>query len=188
MSPLREIPMIEQIVPSTICFACDVCCRFPDDTSPLRPYFTEEEIRAAMAAGVAPDAFPDHHGSQVRLVPHDEGYRCPAFCPETGHCGIYTARPLDCRLYPIAVMWDVETQAVVMGWDSKCPFIRGTRESPESQMYVDRMAARLESPNIADIFIEHPQLVGAYQDDVIILKRLDTITLGLRPSEKRRRP
>ena len=89
--------MIEQIVPSTICFACDVCCRFPDDTSPLRPYFTEEEIRAAMAAGVAPDAFPDHHGSQVWLVPHDEGYRCPAFCPETGHCGIYTARPLDCR-------------------------------------------------------------------------------------------
>jgi len=55
-------------------------------------------------------------------------------------------------------------------------------------MYVDRMAARLESPNIADIFIEHPQLVGAYQDDVIILKRLDTITLGLRPSEKPRRP
>src|SRR5947208_10564360 len=33
----------------------------------------------------------------------------------------------------------------------------------------------------------HDALPISYQDDVIILKRLDTITLGLRPSEKPRK-
>jgi len=175
-----DIRVVEQIVPSRVCFTCDVCCRFPERDSPLRPYFTREEIQAAIARGISPDAFPDHTGSKVAVVPQGEGYRCPAFQPETGRCGIYEDRPLDCRLYPVAVMWDRENADVVMGWDSKCPFIRDNLESTESRAYVERTAAFLESQEAVQVFISNQQLIGSFQDDVIVLRRLDRLTQGLR--------
>lgn len=183
MPKSRELPVVvEQVVPSKVCFACDVCCRFPEQDSALRPYFTREEIRAAVARGIPPNAFPDHAGSKIAVVPHGEGYRCPAFDPQTGHCGIYEDRPLDCRLYPVAVMWDHARAAVVMGWDSKCPFIRDNLDSPESRAYVERTAALLEAEGTVRIFLENPQLIGAFQDDVIVLRRLERLTSGMRPA------
>lgn len=179
----RALPVVvEQIVPSRVCFACDVCCRFPERDSALRPYFTREEIRAAVARGMSPEAFPDHAGSKVAVVPHGEGYRCPAFDPQTGHCGIYEERPLDCRLYPVAVMWDYAHSGAVMGWDSKCPFIRDNLDSPESRAYVERTAAYLESQETVNIFNSNQQLIGVFQDDVIVLRRLDRLTRALRSS------
>ncbi|TRZ99852.1 MAG: YkgJ family cysteine cluster protein [Nitrospiraceae bacterium] len=180
----RELPVVvEQLVPSRVCFACDVCCRFPEQDSALRPYFTREEIQSAIARGVSPDAFPDQAGSKIAVVPHgEEGYRCPAFDPQTGHCGIYEDRPLDCRLYPVAVMWDQACSAVVMGWDSKCPFIRDNLDSPESQAYVERTSAILESQESVKVFVSNKQLIGSFQDDVIVLKRLDCLTRTLHSS------
>jgi len=181
----RTLPIVvEQIVPSRVCFTCDVCCRFPERDSPLRPYFTREEIQAAIARGISPEAFPDHTGSKVAVVPHGEGYRCPAFQPETGQCGIYEDRPLDCRLYPIAVMWDRTRTDVVMGWDSKCPFIRDNRESAESRAYVERIAAFLESQETVEVFIANLQLISSFQDDVIVLRRLDRLTRSLRSARR----
>jgi uncharacterized protein len=177
MSKSRELPIVvEQIVPSRVCFVCDVCCRFPEADSPLRPYFTKEEIQAAITRGILPDAFPDHAGSKVAVVPHGDGYMCPAFQPETGHCGIYEERPLDCRLYPVAVMWDQAHASVVMGWDSKCPFIRDNLDSPESRAYVERTAALLESEEPVRVFLANPQLIGAFQDDVYVLRRLERLS------------
>ena len=51
--PPMDIRVVEQIVPSRVCFTCDVCCRFPERDSPLRPYFTREEIQAAFEIGRA---------------------------------------------------------------------------------------------------------------------------------------
>ncbi len=182
--PPMDIRVVEQIVPSRVCFTCDVCCRFPERDSPLRPYFTREEIQAAIARGISPDAFPDYAGSKVAVVPQGEGYRCPAFQAETGQCGIYEDRPLDCRLYPVAVMWDRDHADVVMGWDSKCPFIRDNLESTESRAYVERTAAFLESQETVQIFISNQQLIGSFQDDVIVLRRLDRLTQGLRAASR----
>jgi len=178
----RELPVVEQIVPSKVCFACDVCCRFPERESVLRPYFTKEEIRAAVARGISPEAFHDQTGSKIAVVPHGEGYMCPAFQPETGQCGIYEDRPLDCRLYPVAVMWGPARAEVVMGWDSKCPFIRDNLDSPESRAYVERTATFLESKESVEVFISNQQLIGSFQDDVIVLRRLERLTRALRPS------
>jgi Fe-S-cluster containining protein len=181
----RTLPIVvEQIVPSRVCFTCDVCCRFPERDSPLRPYFTRKEIQAAIARGISPVAFPDRTGSKVAVVPSGEGYRCPAFQAETGQCGIYEDRPLDCRLYPVAVMWDRDHAEVVMGWDSKCPFIRDNLESAESRAYVERTAALLESEDTVLVFFANPQLIGAYQGDVIVLRRLDRLTQGLRAASR----
>ena len=182
-STLTPIPFqVEQIVPSAVCATCDVCCRFPEFESALRPYFTAEEIQAAIAAGVSPDAFPDHAGTKIRLVPYEEGFMCPAFNPKTGQCGIYHSRPLDCRLYPVAVMWDKAHDQVVMGWDAKCPFIVQKLNTPESRAYVERTARLLESDGVARTIVGNPEWVGAFQEDVLVLRPLEQITQGLHPS------
>jgi Fe-S-cluster containining protein len=173
------LTLVEQIVPSPVCATCDVCCRFPEFDSALRPYFTREEIQAAIVAGVPSEAFPDQDGTKIRLVPHEAGFICPAFNPGTGQCGIYHRRPLDCRLYPVAVMWDSCGEQVVMGWDAKCPFIVDKLNTPESSAYVERTARMLESEGVARTFIRNPLLVGAFQEDVLTLKPLERITQGL---------
>jgi uncharacterized protein len=176
---LREIPVVEQIVPSPVCAVCDVCCRFPEAESALRPYFTAEEIQAAITAGVSPQAFPDHRGTKITLIQHGAGYMCPAFEADTGRCGIYEARPLDCRLYPVSIMWDISQTQVVMGWDRQCPFIAERLDSPESQAYVERTHRLLESDTVAGTIQANPQLVGAFQENVIILEKLEQVTRRL---------
>src|SRR2546428_4230363 len=115
-----DIRVVEQIVPSRVCFTCDVCCRFPERDSPLRPYFTREEIQAAIARGISPDAFPDHTGSKVAVVPQGAGYRCPAFQVETGRRGLYEDPSPDSPLYPVAAMSDPEQSAAALASDSTC--------------------------------------------------------------------
>ncbi len=179
----KELPVVEQIVPGTVCAICDVCCRFPEKDSALRPYFTREEIRAAISACVPPDAFVDHAGSKISLVPdagNGDGYQCPAFDHATGRCGIYESRPLDCRLYPVAVMWDRGHAGVVAGWDTKCPFIVDKLGMPEPNAYLDRILSLLESQEVARTFLFNPQLIGAFQEDVRIIRTLELITQGLR--------
>ena len=77
-------------------------------------------------------------------------------------------------------MWDRDYAGVLMGWDSKCPFIRNNLESTESRAYVERISAFLESQEIVHVFIANQQLIGSFQDDVIVLRRLDRLTRSLR--------
>lgn len=123
---LIQIAPLPQFVPSRACFSCDVCCRFPEEDSFLRPYFTAEEIQRAVSRGLDPMRFPEPTGCQISLVPSPsgEGYICPAFDPSTSHCRIYDVRPLDCQIYPLALMWSVDRSEVLLGWDTKCPFLR----------------------------------------------------------------
>ncbi|HSL02026.1 MAG TPA: phosphatidylglycerol lysyltransferase domain-containing protein [Nitrospiraceae bacterium] len=177
MTPPIALP---QLVPSRTCLQCDVCCRFPDPDSPLRPYFTENEIARALAAGVEATAFPNRRGSQVILVPapHGDGYLCPAFDSETSTCRIYEQRPLDCQLYPLALMWDEPHDQVLLGWDTKCPFMR--EEIPgEIQRHADRVMALLNRPGIRDHIVAHPRLIGRFQEDVVVLAHLPRLTIAV---------
>ena len=49
--------ILYQIIPSDICFSCDVCCRFLEADSPLAPIFTEIETEKAIAHGADPALF-----------------------------------------------------------------------------------------------------------------------------------
>jgi len=168
---------LPQIVPSRACLQCDVCCRFPDPDSALRPYFTGNEIARALAGGVEETAFPNRRGAQVILVPapHGDGYLCPAFDAATSTCRIYEQRPLDCQLYPLALMWDEPHEQVLLGWDTKCPFMREEIPS-EIQRHADRVMALLDQPGIRDQVVAHPSLIGRFQGDVVVLARLPRLT------------
>lgn len=177
---LRVLP---QIVPSHVCLRCDVCCRFPEPDSGLRPYFTDDEIRRAVEAGLPPAAFADASGGQVRVVPNPlgEGYLCPAFDPATSHCRIYEARPLDCRLYPFALMWSADGREVLLGWDAKCPFLR-EGGGHEAEVRAAEVAALLEAEDSLDELAAHPRLIGRFQEDVVVLRLLPRLTARLRPA------
>lgn len=178
----QTMRVVPQLVPDAACFRCDVCCRFPEADSFLRPYFTSPEISDAVAQGVSESFFPDKSGSQVDLVknPIGEGYLCPAFDSKSGRCGIYDVRPLDCRLYPLALMWDASGREVLLGWDSKCPFMRDA-PSGAVREYGERLATFLADEAIAEAIVTHPRLIGRFQEDVVVLKALPHLTVRLGP-------
>lgn len=178
---LMTPPMIlPQLVPSSACLQCDVCCRFPDPDSALRPHFTEDEITRALGGGIEETAFPNRRGSQIVLVPepHGHGYLCPAFDAATSTCRIYQQRPFDCQLYPLALMWNEPHTQVLLGWDTKCPFMR--EEVPEEiRRHADRVMALIDQPGIRDHIVAHPRLIGRFQEDVVVLDRLPRLTEAL---------
>ena len=172
--------MLPQLVPSRACLQCDVCCRFPEPDSALRPHFTEDEITRALGGGIEETAFPDRRGSQIVLVPepHGDGYFCPAFDAPTSTCRIYEQRPFDCQLYPLALMWDEPHAQVLLGWDTKCPFMR--EEVPEEiRRHAKRVMALLDQPDTRDHIAAHPRLIGRFQEDVVVLDRLPRLTEAL---------
>ena len=172
--------VLPQLVPSSACFRCEVCCRFPDPDSPLRPYFTEEEISQAVELGLGAQAFPDRHGCQVVVVPNPqgEGYICPAFESQSGTCRIYAQRPLDCQLYPLALMWNAAQTEVMLGWDAKCPFV--SEQLPEPiRLHAERVLKILRQRPVMEQIGSNPRLIGRFQEDVVILHSLPDITQAL---------
>jgi len=162
----------------------------------LRPYFLPTEIRQAIAGGLEAASFSDLSGGQVNLVPQPmgEGYLCPAFDPQTRHCRIYEVRPLDCRIYPFVVMWNADHTGILLGWDTKCPFLLHhsapqEEHSPELSLDSVRMAlpeetlrmahhvaASLESEQIIVLLTDHPQFVTRFQEDVVSIQPLPILT------------
>lgn len=200
----RSLPIIPgpQTVPSAICFGCRTCCRFPEQDSVLRPYFTAQEIQQAVAHGLQPSSFPDARGSQIHVVPHptDEGFLCPALDPASHRCRIYDIRPLDCQLYPFALMWNEHRNTVLFGWDTLCPFLPGQplREAPFPGEALPgssttlprilreqgrRLADYVDSDDIVKALAAHPRLITPFQPDVVVLQPLNRLTAALRLSE-----
>lgn len=162
---------LPQIVPSDVCLRCDVCCRFPERESFLRPYFTPQERERAIASGLDADLLPEPSGGKIRLIPHPagEGYICPAFDPATQYCRIYAVRPLDCRLYPLALMRDEEGRGRLLGLDNKCPYVQDAVHEPQLLSYARRIAARLAEPALSGVLAANPGLINRYQDDVRVV-------------------
>ncbi len=178
--PVTAPKALPQLVPGSACFRCDVCCRFPEADSFLRPYFTRQEISAAVLHGVPAASFPEAAGSQISLVPNPagEGYLCPAFEPATGRCGIYEVRPLDCQLYPLALMWNEAREQVLLGWDSKCPFMRDA--VPDAiTAHAEQVTGLLATEAFIGTLLANPRLIGRFQEDVVVLTALPQLTARL---------
>ena len=179
---------ITQVVPPDWCAKCDVCCRFPEKNSFLAPYFTREEIVSSIKDGIDASYFTETSGCKINLTPYKEGYICPAFDPAKSHCMIYDVRPLDCMIYPFAIMRDVTGKEIddggkeidrrdilvpivlgpiVLGIDIKCPYIREYRYAYSIKVASGEIASAIESPPLLSIFAENQGLIGPYQDDVI---------------------
>jgi Fe-S-cluster containining protein len=172
---------IDSIVPSELCLKCEICCRFPDPDSPLAPFFTEEEVKSALASGLPPDSFNGEPSGRICLIPfpeevespgHNGGSVCPSFDPLTQRCGIYEVRPFDCQLFPFALMKDGTGASAVLGIDTKCPFIQDPRNRPVIESFSRKLNELLKSAPYQEMFRKFPELIGPFQEDVTILFHL----------------
>ena len=143
----------------------------------MRPYFSSEEMTAAVAHGIEASAFPDRTGSKIRLIPHPtgEGFICPAFDVETNRCRIYPVRPLDCRLYPFAVIRPPHGDEVLLGWDRKCPYLREETDRMLPLSVSSEIARQLQQGDEPSVLTRHPGLIGAFQEDVWVMEPLSTL-------------
>lgn len=165
-----------QIIPSEVCFSCDVCCRFLDVDSPLAPIFTNTEKQQVISEGANPALFKlqkDSSSSQINLRPYEDYYICPFFEPETSRCTIYANRPLDCQLYPFAVMFNQDRSSVVLGVDMLCPFSEAHYESEAFQQHLQQVIEYVESEQIITILNKNWNLIGDYRDTVKIFHTLE---------------
>ena len=125
--------------------------------------------------------------------PSGEGYLCPAFDPETFHCRIYEVRPLDCQIYPFVLMWNQQHQTIILGWDTKCPFLYSSNDEncppqdvssltvlptlpAEMIAAANQLSMQLEENSLKISVAEHPHLVTPFQDDVVIIQSLPKLT------------
>ena len=158
-----------QIIPSEVCFSCDVCCRFLESDSPLAPIFTENEKQHAISQGVDSALFQsqaDGRSAQVKLKPHKDFYICPFFEPETSRCTIYANRPLDCQLYPFALMFNEDRSSVVLGVDMLCPYSEAHLETKVFQQHLRYVIDYVESEAVSEQIAANWSLIGDYQDTV----------------------
>ncbi len=172
-----------QIIPNEVCFSCDVCCRFLEVDSPLAPIFTEAERERVLSHGADGVQFrpqADRKSAQIVLeASHLEnaqtGYICPFFDEKTSYCTIYPLRPLDCQLYPFALMFNEDRSQVVLGVDMLCPFGEAQIETAAFQRHIRHVIAYVESEAVLAQIAENWSLIGDYQDTVKIVHRLDKL-------------
>jgi len=179
---MQNLIQLQQIVPSKVCLACDVCCRFLEPDSFLAPIFTEVEMKTAIAHGIAPNLFQpmaDGKSGRITLKPYGGGYICPCFNPETSECNIYPIRPLDCQIYPFALMYDPTRTQVVLGFDMICPFGEAQIQTEAFQRYIDHITNYLESDAIVETIAANWSLIGPYQEDVVMVRVLERLNKEL---------
>ena len=170
---------LKQIVPGHTCLSCDVCCRFLDQQSHLAPIFTKEEFDKAVQARLSADLFQnsrDGSSRQIRLKPYRDLFICPAFDPNTQQCTIYEHRPLDCQIYPLAIMRDIDGQKVVLGIDPICPFAEAKIQTQSFQHYADHISSFLESEIVVNRIAQNRDLIGCFQENVVVVRQLTKLT------------
>ncbi len=165
-----------QIIPSEVCFSCDVCCRFLDKNSPLAPIFTDIEKNRIISQGSDPTLFQlqeDGNSSQIKLKPHNDFYICPFFEPETSRCTIYEYRPFDCQLYPFSLMYNQDRTNIVLGLDMLCPFGETHFETDTFKRYIQHVIDFVESDLVKEQICTNWSLIGEYQNTVKVFHTLD---------------
>ena len=178
---MSQLIQLEQIVPSKVCFSCDVCCRFLEQDSLLAPIFTQAEMKRVIADGVSANLFhptADGKSARVKLIPNGDMYICPCFNPETSECKIYPIRPLDCQIYPFALMYNQDQTQVVLGVDMICPYSEVEIQTDAFQRYINYMVHYLESDLVVESIAANWQLIGPYQETVVIVRDLEKLTLA----------
>jgi hypothetical protein len=103
------------------------------------------------------------------------GCRCPFFQTEAGKCSIYDRRPLDCRLYPLVLMYDELGKEVWLAADEACPFVFERVGAPEFQQAVGEVAEVLET-DLADTVAGAPGIISVFQEQPRPLRTLAGIT------------
>ena len=146
--------MLEGLVPTERCLACEVCCRFAEAGSLMAPVFSPAEMSAAEGAGLGREAFcrTGCGRSEPVILKRGVGYWiCPAFDQGRNRCRFYANRPLDCRLYPFVLTYDEAGKSVQLAADLACPFVVDNLCTPEFREQAQGLARSIDAAMPADL-------------------------------------
>ena len=164
-------PQLPQLVPSEVCLECPVCCRFPEKQAALSPFFFPEERDQAESLKTA-GFFREAGASKAGLVECGHGFACSFFDPEDHTCRTYSARPLDCSMYPAVIMRSADRQKVLLGVDTLCPALSRPEVSSRLRQYLDWIQRYLESKTLSSLVHKHPQFIGEFLEEAVEVREL----------------
>jgi hypothetical protein len=75
-------------------------------------------------------------------------------------------------------MWDAAWEQVLLGWDTKCPFMRDAVPSTVTA-HAERVTSLLATEEMIEMIVANPRFIGRFQDDVVVLKTLPQLTTRL---------
>lgn len=172
---------LKQFVPSEICLKCDGCCRFRQQGTCWQPKMSAEE-RAAAAARISggiksiPPA-TDPQGS-LPLIAYQDIFICNFFSPQHNTCGIYHARPFECRLYPFLL---VKSEGQIsVGAHLLCPYIQEKKDTPRWEQYVLDLREFFRREDVRAFLGRNPLLAGDYKDGADEIEHLFTVARDIK--------
>ena len=154
---------LKQFVPSSVCLACEGCCRFYDERSPWRPKAGPGENFGAGLRSLdgPPDGVLDA-GSYVMAVPEGERWRCRFLDGPSNTCGIYPGRPFECRLYPFLLVRHEGRFLVAL--HLSCPFAQKYYGTPVLDGYAAYLKDFLSSPSSSGFLRGNRALFSDYRE------------------------
>jgi Fe-S-cluster containining protein len=154
-----QLVFLKQIVPSSVCLSCQVCCRFVGQESVFAPHLTSSDIDELLRAGLPPEVLKN---LRFKLTAHNDVFLCPCFELSGNTCEFYQNRPLECRLYPFLVVR--KAKKIFLALDKQCPYAR-QKQLENQPDYIESLVSFLESAPINKLILATPNLIGDYPAD-----------------------
>jgi len=167
---------LRQLVPSSVCLKCDVCCRYPQRITPYTPYFFSEEAKKAMAEGGEFSAIGKVIDTKPFPLFHRDCYICQFFDPQNNACKIYTLRPFDCQLYPFMVTYDKDFKSIILVLDTKCPYLLNKLKTKETRSYIDYLVSIFEDQNMVEEINTNKNFISEFQEEFVVLRKLENLS------------
>ncbi len=168
---------LKQFVPSSVCLACDGCCRFKEKDSVWRPRITQEEIarknKPDLLSVIYAKENVDAQGYLKTTSCGDGPHLCSFFSAPENACTIYDARPFECRLYPFVLIKKDNCAAIAA--HHACPFIQEKRHDDQFEKYVGYLKGFFEKKEVREFLKRNPSMAGEYKDYENELEYLFTV-------------
>ncbi|MDP3143463.1 MAG: YkgJ family cysteine cluster protein [Candidatus Omnitrophota bacterium] len=179
---------LKQLIPSSTCLHCQICCRFPEKNTVWQPRLSR--IETVAFKNEAPRAkargFLERNTERPRLqgavlwprmykrwlaarikkgaieLKRIGGLFCCSFFNAKGNsCQIYKIRPFDCRLYPF-VLIDLQDK-IILAAHQLCPFVAQSIQTKKFQSHASYLKKFFAKKGIQDFLKANPSLIQDYQ-------------------------
>jgi Fe-S-cluster containining protein len=173
---------MKKVVSSKDCFSCRDCCYFYKNQRYFAPLFTEDELRKIKKLKKQMPKFKRYknhaHTYQVVLKKVRNKklmYVCPFLDEKTHICTVYSARPFDCRTWPLMVMRKKNRVYVAYFNQDFCPALKDLNEK-EFRDYISYMVKLVTGKRYINFLTKHPNLIWDYEKDVIPVKEITKLS------------
>lgn len=156
--------MLENILCSADCAACQMCCKFEPDELIDAPTFSKEEMMMAITKKDGLLFIKKGNVYQIVLEPWKGKYICPLLT-HVG-CMLNNERPFDCKSWPFYVMKKGEKYVVTLTKD--CPVV-----SKKPMEIITSCIDNAFLDQCKKIISKYPDMITEYNRNMKILYEFD---------------